>query len=111
MAEIQIKAGDGSFNAYRTAPPSGRGPGIVVIQEIFGVNKWVRSVSDDLAAHGFVVYAPDLFWRIEPGIQISDREMEHGLQLYQAFDEAKGVEDIESTIDALRRDPDCTVKV
>jgi carboxymethylenebutenolidase len=111
MAEIEIQGRDGTFMAYRAAPPSGRGPGIVVIQEIFGVNRWVRSVADELAAHGFVVYAPDLFWRLEPGIQISDKEMEHAFRLYQAFDEGKGVEDIESTIDKLRADPGCTGKV
>jgi carboxymethylenebutenolidase len=111
MADIQIRGRDGTFTAYRATPPSGSGPGIVVIQEIFGVNKWVRSVADELAAHGFVVYAPDLFWRQEPGIQITDREMDRAFQLYQAFDEAKGVEDIEETIAELRQDPACSGKV
>ena len=60
---IKIKSfDDDEFEGYLAQPASGYGPGIVVIQEIFGVNKYIRSVADWYAAHGFVALAPDLFW-------------------------------------------------
>ena len=61
--KIEITTADGSFAAYLAKPASGKGPGIVVIQEIFGVNANVRAIADDLAAKGYVALAPDLFWR------------------------------------------------
>src|SRR5437868_9111510 len=71
---ITIKSFDGNkFDAYLALPTSGYGPGIVVLQEIFGVNNYMRSVADWYAAHGFVGICPDLFWRIEPGVQLTDK--------------------------------------
>ncbi|MBC7103121.1 MAG: dienelactone hydrolase family protein, partial [Parvibaculum sp.] len=69
---ITIKGPDGSFSGYLSKPASGTGPGIVVIQEIFGVNKVMRDLCDWLAGEGYVALCPDLFWRIEPGIDITD---------------------------------------
>jgi carboxymethylenebutenolidase len=68
---ITIKSFDGGeFDAYLALPASGYGPGIVVLQEIYGVNAYMRSVADWYAAHGFVAICPDLFWRIEPGHRV-----------------------------------------
>ena len=65
-----IKSFDGrEFDGYLAIPASGYGPGIVVIQEVFGVNAFMRSVTDWYASHGFVALCPDLFWRLEPGIE------------------------------------------
>jgi carboxymethylenebutenolidase len=55
-------------------PPSGEGPGIVLVQEIFGVGEWIRAVATELAAEGYVVGAPDLYWRIEPGFAAAHDE-------------------------------------
>ena len=62
MSEINIQAKDGSgtFTGYLAKPASGRGPGVVVIQEIFGVNGFVRETADWLAAQGYIALAPDL---------------------------------------------------
>jgi carboxymethylenebutenolidase len=115
MPDIQIKASDGGgFGGYLALPASGKGPGIVVIQEIFGVNEVMRKLSDGLAAQGYVALCPDLFWRQEPGIQITDKteaEWQRAFQLYQGFNEDKGVEDLKSTIAALRAHSACTGKV
>ncbi len=115
MPNITIKAADGgSFSAYLATPKSGRGPGIVVIQEIFGVNAGIRAIADRLAAQGFTALAPDLFWRIEPNIQITDKteaEWKRAIELYQTFDKDKGMTDIRSTIAALRAHPASTGKV
>ncbi len=106
---VTITAGDdsGTFGSYVARPASGSGPGIVVIQEIFGVNSFVRRTADRLAEEGYVVYAPDLFWRIRPGIDLgySPEEWQQAFGLFQTFDVDKGIEDIAATIAALRVDP------
>ncbi|MEQ9200733.1 MAG: dienelactone hydrolase family protein, partial [Rhodospirillales bacterium] len=102
--EITIRATDGSgdFMAYLATPASGSGPGIVAIQEIFGVNRGMREISDWLAGQGYVVLCPDLFWRQEPGIQLTDKtdaEWKRAFELFGGFDLDKGMEDINATID------------
>lgn len=102
---ITIKGPDGSFSGYLSKPASGTGPGIVVIQEIFGVNKVMRDLCDWLAGEGYVALCPDLFWRIEPGIDITDRteaEWKKAFDLFGKFDVDKGVADIATTIEKLR---------
>jgi carboxymethylenebutenolidase len=115
MPDITIKAKDGgSFSGYLALPKSGKGPGVVVIQEIFGVNEVMRRISDDVAALGYVALCPDLFWRQEPGIQITDKteaEWQRAFQLFQGFDQEKGIEDLKATIAALRGHQACTGKV
>src|SRR5438874_7229374 len=90
---ITVKSFDGGqFDAYVALPAAGYGPGIVVLQEIFGVNEYLRNVCDWYAAHGFVAVCPDLFWRQEPGVQLTDQteaEWQHAFQLYQGLDEAR----------------------
>ena len=69
---IDILARDqaGSFKGYLALPPEGKGPGIVLGQEIFGVNANMREVAQMYAEEGYVVLVPDLFWRLEPGIDL-----------------------------------------
>ncbi len=114
MPDVTVRAKDGGqFFAYLATPKSGKGPGIVVIQEIFGVNPWIRQVADRYAAAGYVAMAPDLFWRIQPGIQLTDRgdDFQKALGYMQKMDQGKAVEDIQATVDALRANPACTGKV
>ena len=114
MPEITIDGPDGQFMAYRADPDGGSGPAIVVIQEIFGVNKVMRDICDGWAGQGYIAVCPDIFWRQEPGIQLTDQsEAEWGraFELYQGFDEAKGIEDIQATIDAIRNDDASSGKV
>ena len=102
---ITIKGPDGSFSGYLSKPASGKGPGIVVIQEVFGVNKVMRDVTDDLAREGYVALCPDLFWRIEPGIDITDKtdaEWKRAFELFGMFNVDEGVADIAATIKTLR---------
>jgi carboxymethylenebutenolidase len=102
---IDAKDGSGSFSAYLAKPEGGSGPGVVVIQEIFGVNKVIRDIADGLAAEGYVCLAPDLFWRQEPGVDITDQsqaEWDKAFELFNGFKSDKGVEDIQATIDKLR---------
>ena len=114
MSTITIDTGDGPMNAYLALPPGGEGPGIVLIQEIFGVNQVMRDLADGLAAQGYVVSCPDLFWRIEPGIDISDKteaEWARAFDLFKTFHVEHGVRDLRATLAALRSHPACTGKV
>ena len=115
MAEIRIKARDGGeFSAYLATPSSGAGPGIVLIQEIFGVNKVMRDLADGFARQGYMVACPDIFWRQEPGIQLTDqteKEWARAFELYKGFDEAKGVDDLLATLGHLRGLKGCSGKV
>ncbi len=115
MAEVTIKAADGgSFSAYLATPAAAKAPGILLIQEIFGINKVMRDLADGFAAAGYVVLCPDLFWRQQPGIQLTDKtEAEWGqaFKLYQGFDEVKGVEDLKASLAQLRLHSACTGKI
>lgn len=112
MAELTIKAADGgAFSAYVATPASGKGPGVLVIQEIFGVNAVMRQTADAYAAQGYTAVCPDLFWRLKPGIQLDDKtQMDEALKLLGQMDQDKGIEDIKSTLAVLRAHPACTGK-
>lgn len=113
MNHTTINGSDGSFTGYLAVPQSGHGPGMVVIQEIFGVNAFVRSIADGFAAQGYIALAPDLFWRQEPGIQLTDgteAEWQRAFQLYQGFDEAAGLRDLQATLTHLRGLSGCSGK-
>src|SRR5689334_18811340 len=114
--DVRIKSSpDGEFGAYLASPASGRGPGLVVIQEIFGVNSVMRKIADEFAARGYFALAPDLFWRLEPGVQLtdqSDAEWKRAFDLMGRFDQDAGVKDIQNTIGYLRHSvTGCTGKV
>ena len=107
MATITIHSLDGSgdFNAYRADPDGPPRGAIIVIQEVFGVNEGIRRKCDHWASKGYVAFAPDLFWRLEPGIELDPdipEQMQRGLDLFGQFDQDKGIEDIEATIRAAR---------
>jgi carboxymethylenebutenolidase len=111
---LTIKTPDGSFTAYVARPKAEKAPAVVVIQEIFGVNQVMRDITDGLAGQGYLAICPDLFWRIEPGIDITDKteaEWKRAFELFNAFDVAAGVKDIQATIDAIRADSGCNGKV
>jgi carboxymethylenebutenolidase len=113
-SDITIKGRDGSFSAYLAKPASGPAPGVIVIQEIFGVNAVVRAICDHHAAHGRFALAPDLFWRLESGVQLTDKtkaEWDQAISLMQRFDTDKGVIDIQASITHLRMVPGCSGKV
>ncbi|MBM3564810.1 MAG: dienelactone hydrolase family protein [Alphaproteobacteria bacterium] len=113
--DITLKARDGgSFTGYLAKPPAGHGPGVVVIQEIFGVNAVMRGITDMLAGAGYMALCPDLFWRQEPGIQLTDKtdaEWARAFELFKGFNLDKGVADLDATIETLRKTPGCTGKV
>ncbi len=115
MTDVIIHATDGgAFDGYLATPKSGKGPGIVVIQEIFGVNDVMRGITDSLAAAGFTALCPDLFWRVEPNIDITDQtpaEWKYAMQLLEGFEVDDGIADLLSTLAFLRKHPSCSGKV
>lgn len=106
MSEITIPTADGqSFKAYIATPEITPAPAVLVIQEIFGVNQGIREKCDWLASQGFLACAPDLFWRIEPEIELSDKvpeELERAFELFGQFDIDAGITDIKTTRHVLR---------
>jgi carboxymethylenebutenolidase len=79
---IDIPAGNDSFGGYLALPQGGKGPAVIIIQEIFGVNGHIRSVADQYAQDGYVALAPDVFWRVQPRVELT----------YEGADRTKGVE-------------------
>jgi len=104
---IEIDSADGKFGAYLAIPHTRKGPGIVLIQEIFGVNEHIRSVAEQYAADGYLVIAPDLFWRSGERIELSYDEAgwKRAVELMNATDVGKAQKDIELAIDALKAQP------
>jgi carboxymethylenebutenolidase len=103
---IDITAADGGkFRGYLRLPPAGKGPGLVVEQEIFGINENVRFVCEEYARQGFVALAPDLFWRMQPGIDLdySEKGWARAFECFQKFDVDAGVKDIAATVKAPAR--------
>ena len=102
--DVPATDGSGSFRAYMATPAAGNGPGIVLAQEIFGINSTMQEVADYYAEEGYVVFAPDLFWRIEPGIELgyTEADWNRAFELFQKFDQDKGIEDIAATLSVMR---------
>lgn len=115
MPDVTLKSTDGGqFSAYLATPSSGHGAGILVIQEIFGVNRVMRRITDDLAAQGYFALCPDLFWRQQPGIQLTDQtdaEWARAFELFKGFNEASGIEDLKVALTYLRGLKGATGKV
>jgi carboxymethylenebutenolidase len=115
MPDIKISSLQGQeFGAYCAMPASGQGPGMLVIQEIFGVNGNMRKICDDYAAKGYIAVCPDLFWHQEPGVQLTDKtpaEWDRAFELFKGFDVEAGVRDLLATLGHIRKMPGCSGKV
>jgi carboxymethylenebutenolidase len=107
-SRLNITSADGqTFIAYVAAPDSQPPfPALVLIQEIFGINENMRWTAKRFAAAGFLVVAPDLFWRTAPGIQLDPTDAQQrgrAMELNNAFDSQSGLSDCRQTIGAIRR--------
>ncbi len=111
---IQRHRWSGSFSAYLLEPKIKPAGAVVLIQEIFGVNQAMRDIAAWVADLGFIAACPDLFWRIEPGIDITDKseaEWKKAFELFNKFDQAKGIEDLMATVAAARKLPGANGRV
>lgn len=96
---------DAAFSAYVARPLTEPKAAIVVIQEIFGVNAGIRQKCDRLATEGYLAVAPDLFWRLQPGIELDpdvEAEFQQALEWMGKFDQDRGIEDIQATLNFVR---------
>jgi carboxymethylenebutenolidase len=111
---ITIEGRVGAFGAYVARPNALLSPAVVVLHEVFGVNADIRRTCDELAEQGFIALAPDLFWRQEPGVDLSvtsEPDWQHGLRLYQAYDRDAGAKDVKDVATAAAGLAGCTGKV
>jgi carboxymethylenebutenolidase len=103
---LTITTPDGDFHALVTRPASDApAPVIVVIQEIFGVNDGIRQIAGEIAAQGYIAVCPDMFWRFEPGLSMSEHSEANwakAIDLYTRYDFDKGVADVVATIAKAR---------
>lgn len=111
---VKITAADGGvFEAYLALPDAASGPGLILVQEIFGVNRHMREIADLYAEEGYVVIAPDLFWRLAAGVELGYEgvDLERAFSFHERFGIDQGVHDINDAIRALRARPECNGKV
>jgi carboxymethylenebutenolidase len=111
---ISIQGRDGAFGAYISRPKTLPAPAVVVLHEVFGVNADIRKTCDELGEQRFIGVAPDLFWRQEPGVDLSvtsEPDWQHGLRLYQAYDRDAGARDVKDTANVVAKLQECTGKV
>lgn len=102
---VKVSAEDGhSLAAYRAEPDGSAKAGLVVVQEIFGVNSHIRSVADSYAAEGFTVLAPAMFDRVEPGIELgyTPEDIEQGREVRAKINHDDAVMDVAACVNALR---------
>jgi carboxymethylenebutenolidase len=107
MTTISIKAedGSGSFDALVVAPAKQPAGAVVLIQEIFGVNDAMRATAAEVAAMGFIAVCPDLFWRLQPGVNLTDKteaEWKQAFDFMNRFDQAAGIADLKTTLATAR---------
>src|SRR6185503_19277835 len=110
---IQATDGSGSFSGYCLEPKNKPTGVVVLIQEIFGVNQAMRDTCAWVADMGFIAVCPDLFWRIEPGIDITDKseaEWKKAFELFGKFDKARGIDDLKASLAAARTLPNANGK-
>ena len=106
MIDIETLEGDASFKAYLAEPEGKPKAAIIVIQEIFGVNAGIRRKCDRWAELGYLAIAPDLFWRLERGVELDPdvpEEFKQALDLMGRFNQDQGIRDIEAVIREARR--------
>ncbi|MFT3741483.1 MAG: dienelactone hydrolase family protein [Gammaproteobacteria bacterium] len=110
---LSIPSKDGQFSGYYAPNKSGSAPGIILIQEIFGVNPSMRAIADRFADAGYSVLAPDLFFRVKPNIQLgyTGEDLEKAFEYYHSYDVKQGVADLDEAVKTLRQQPECNGKV
>jgi carboxymethylenebutenolidase len=111
---ITIEGRDAAFGAYIARPKALPAPVVVVLHEVFGVNVDIRKTCDELTDEGFIAVPPDLFWRQEPGVDLTvtaEPDWQHGLRLNHAYDRDAGARDAKDTADVVAKLPECTGRV
>lgn len=106
---LTIAGRDGSFAGFFAAPESASAAGVIVIQEIFGVNSHIRAVTERFAEAGYAALAPDIFWRKQPGIELgySTQDIARGRELKAAMNTDEVIEDLRAAFATLASQRQC----
>lgn len=107
---IEIGIGDASLAALAASPGSGPRPGVIVLHELFGLTEFIKDRVDWFAARGFATIAPDLYWRIAPGISYgyAGEDFDRAFATRSQLDDDRAVADIGAYVEYLRATPDCS---
>jgi carboxymethylenebutenolidase len=108
---VRIPNSDSEFSGYMALPRKGRGPGLVVLQEIFGVNASIRKTCDFFASRQFTVLAPELYWRSNLGVELAETDYEGARAIRAKTDDNVASGDAFAAIEFLRKHEACTGKV
>src|SRR5215207_8001257 len=111
---IEVPLRDGAMGAYLAIPDKKPAGAVIAIMEIWGVNDTMRHHAHEFAEAGFICLVPDLFWRQEPGVELSDanpEDVKKAFDLYYEFDYDLGVRDMEDIAAYLQKVPQCNGKV
>ena len=109
---VRVPSSDGKeFSAYMALPIKGRGPGVVVAQEIFGVTDSLKQVCDFLASRQFTAICPDLYWRTEEGVVLKENDYERARAMRAKTDDNQAAADLNATMEFLKKHPACTGRV
>lgn len=110
---ISVPTAGGTMDAFLAVPPAARGPGLLLLQEIFGVNPHIRGVAEQYALAGFTVIAPDLFWRQQRRVELGyvGAERDHALDLMRTVTREDATLDMAATLATLRKRPECGGRV
>jgi carboxymethylenebutenolidase len=112
---MEIRTADGGKFECHVAKPSKKALGaIIVIQEIFGITNWLQKTADWLASNGYMAVVPDLFWRMEPNLNLNDRDekdLNKAFGLYGKFDQNQGIEDLKQVLATVQAMPEANGKV
>lgn len=104
--DVQVSSVDGqAFDCFLAVPEDGKGPGIVLLQEIFGVNEAIRATARMFAEEGYTVLVPDLFWRLERNVQLGygEEDVARALDFYNRLDMQQAIGDIGAALGHLRQ--------
>lgn len=110
---VEVPVPGGTMDAYLAVPPAGRGPGLLLLQEIFGINPHIRGLAQQYALAGFTVIAPDLFWREGRRIELGyvGAERDRALALMRTVTRDAVVADMQASLAVLRARPECAARV
>jgi carboxymethylenebutenolidase len=109
--QIDIAADGGTFDAYVAAPDAGKGPGVILVTHIYGVDTDTRKMCDDLAKQGCVALAQNFFWRDQDAGVLSHAEGQRARARAERIDFAKSMDDLKRAIAEVKRHPSCNGKV
>ncbi|WP_210418152.1 dienelactone hydrolase family protein [Ruania zhangjianzhongii] len=107
---LTLPTESGDLPVQRWLPPAGTGPGVLLLQEVFGLSDYVRTRAADLAEAGYVVFAPDLYWRL-PDAQVAEDDVARGLELAGQLPWDDALADARTAMDALRAAPETTGQI